>query len=144
MEYECTFRTEDYTGARYDLEPMCSDLPFNQYYPYQWTEPGTGGKTYVWNVCGVAPTTCTPTYKVPYNGGSAMQIFNDQPDPNATCYDVYGNQAPCTGSCEVLSVGPPSITLYNPRNDFGGINISHPGVGTLREYLLWPVPVRAL
>lgn len=129
MEYECSFQ-DPISGANYDFISLCSTASYDPLlYPYQLT---VGDKTYVWNICGTAPTQCIPTWRVVANQGNAVQVFNDgSPSNTSTCTDVYGNPAACTANCELLAVGPPSITLYDPNNSGAGVNITHYGVRTL-------------
>lgn len=129
MEYECTYRSP-VDGSTYDFESLCQTGAYSPLYPFQYTD--ASNRVYVWNVCGTAPSQCIPTWKVAYNGGSALQLFNDgSPDPGSNCTDVYGNPATCTQNCEMLSIGPPTLSSYDPTNPSAGVNITHPGVRTL-------------
>jgi len=77
-------------------------------------------------ICGTSNARCNPVpYPVEYHAGVAIQYFGDVPAPNSNCTDNTGAAVPCTRDCEVLGVGLPTITLANPNDPFGGVNVTH-------------------
>ncbi len=69
-------------------------------------------------MCGIVQEDCNPPYPVEYKRGAAIQFFGDPPADGSNF----------TRDCEVIGVGPPMITLFDPNDSFNGINITHYGV----------------
>jgi hypothetical protein len=114
----------DGLGVWYDLKPLCNKMG------YIWTD-NANNRTYEWNVCGSSSRECIPTYPVEYQRGVAIQFFGDPAVPGQMCTSKAGAQVQCTRNCEVLAIGVPFITLIDPTNPFGGLNVTHRGVPSL-------------
>lgn len=75
---------------------------------------------------------CIPRYPVEFKRGVAVQFFGPQPDPSAMCTDRdTGLLVNCTRDCEVLGTGTPTLTLANPSDSFGGVNLTYYGVPSI-------------
>jgi len=84
-------------------------------------------------ICGTPNIACNPPYPVEYHGGVVIQYFGDDQPDGTICTDNLGTTVPCTRNCEVLGIGTPHMTLIDPSDSFGGINITHYSVPSLTQ-----------
>lgn len=117
-------RRADSSRAFYDLKPLCGN---QEYYNYTDAAFPASGLSLVFQICGLANTVCVPPYKVAFNRATAIQ-FIDNGNKGLMCNDTNGVSVPCTGNCEILGEGPPTIGLLDANNAYGGVQVTYFGV----------------
>ena len=128
-EYECQYVSS--YGYTWDLRGMCQESTGY----YRWDDMVTN-ESYVFQLCGNLqdPWSCVPldqTRQVQYSRGVAIQYDGAYPAPGQQCVNNLGYTVPCTRNCEVLGVGNPVFTPYDPANQARGLNATFIGVDAL-------------
>jgi hypothetical protein len=96
---------------------------------YAFTNPANN-QQFMFNVCGNVSYACIPQWPVYDNIGVAVQILSPPPPPSAgaSCTDVFGNPAPCSGQCVVLGTEFFQFQLQNPNDPTQGVSFRHTGM----------------